>query len=282
ANLDQTVRQLRLKTGELERLNEDLVRATKLKSDFLARMSHELRTPLNSIIGFSGLLLAGDCGPLSDEQRESLEPVLRNGKNLLSLINDILDLSKIEADRLPIKIGPVNFAALVDSAIANLAVRASQKRILLKSDVEPIPTFLSDEVRLLQILNNLLSNAVKFTESGGVILQARMVDAAHLEIAVRDSGIGIDASDLPKLFTEFYQADSSRTGKYEGTGLGLAITKRLVEALGGTIAVESERGLGSAFTVTLAVAATAAEPDIRRGAGEMPLIRPSATSSPVT
>jgi signal transduction histidine kinase/CheY-like chemotaxis protein len=263
ATLEQKVadrtRDLTLKSEELARVNEDLIRLSKMKSDFLAKMSHELRTPLNSIIGFSDLVLSGSFGQITDKQRDALGRVVRNAKNLLQLINDILDLSKIEADRLTLKLGPVNLKVLVDSAIGNLEFKAVEKKISLKAEVDPaIPTLTSDEVRLLQILNNLLSNAVKFTHEGGVTLTAKLVEKDRVTISVRDTGIGMDAKDLASLFTEFYQADTSRTRKYEGTGLGLAITKRLVEAMGGTISVESRVGEGSTFSVVLPVVAASA------------------------
>jgi signal transduction histidine kinase/DNA-binding response OmpR family regulator len=258
--VDERTRDLRLKAEELARANEDLVRLTKLKSDFLARMSHELRTPLNSIIGFSDLMLAEGCGPLNDEQRDALERVKRNGANLLQLINDILDISKIEADRLALKLGAVSLRAVVDNAIGTLMLRASDKKIALTAAVGPdLPTLYTDEVRLLQILNNLLSNAVKFTERGGVTLTAGVAEDDRVVISVQDTGIGMSPDDLPQLFTEFYQADSSHTRRYEGTGLGLAITKRLTEALGGSVSVQSEVGIGSTFTVTLPVVAPGAQ-----------------------
>ncbi|HEX9822068.1 MAG TPA: response regulator [Methylomirabilota bacterium] len=257
--VDERTRDLRLKAEELARANADLVRLTKLKSDFLARMSHELRTPLNSIIGFSELLLAEGCGPLNDEQRDALERVKRNGTNLLQLINDILDISKIEADRLTLKLGPVSLRAVVDNALSSLLLRANEKKIALTAAVDPdLPTIYTDEIRLLQILNNLLSNAVKFTERGGVTLTARGAAGDRVVITVQDTGIGMSAEDLPKLFTEFFQADSSHTRRYEGTGLGLAITRRLAEALGGGVSVESEVGVGSTFSVTLPVVAPGA------------------------
>ncbi len=258
--VDERTRDLRLKAEELARANEDLVRLTKLKSDFLARMSHELRTPLNSIIGFSDLMLAEGCGPLNDEQRDALERVKRNGANLLQLINDILDISKIEADRLALKLGAVSLRVVVDNAIGTLMLRASDKKIALTAAVGPdLPTLYTDEVRLLQILNNLLSNAVKFTERGGVTLTAGAAEGDRVVISVQDTGIGMSPEDLPQLFTEFYQADSSHTRRYEGTGLGLAITKRLTEALGGSVSVQSEVGIGSTFTVTLPVVAPGAQ-----------------------
>ncbi len=257
--VDERTHDLRLKAEELGRANEDLVRLTKLKSDFLARMSHELRTPLNSIIGFSELLMAEGCGPVSEEQRDALERVMRNGKNLLQLINDILDISKIEADRLTLKYGTVELRAVVDNALSALMLRATEKKIALTAAVDPgLPALYTDEVRVLQILNNLLSNAVKFTEKGGVTLTARRAEAG-IVIAVQDTGIGIAADDVPKLFTEFYQTDTGRARKYEGTGLGLAITRRLAEALGGGVTVTSEAGIGSTFTVTLPLVAPGAE-----------------------
>jgi signal transduction histidine kinase/DNA-binding response OmpR family regulator len=258
--VDERTRDLRIKAEELARANDDLVRLTKLKSDFLARMSHELRTPLNSIIGFSELLLAEGCGPMNDEQRDALERVRRNGSNLLQLINDILDISKIEADRLTLKFGPVSLRSVVDNAVSSLLLRANDKKIALTAAVEPdLPTLYTDEIRLLQILNNLLSNAVKFTEQGGVTLTARSAADDRVIIAVQDTGIGMAAPDVAKLFTEFFQADSSHTRRYEGTGLGLAITRRLAEALGGGVNVTSEVGVGSTFTVTLPVVAPGAQ-----------------------
>ncbi|MBI3625561.1 MAG: HAMP domain-containing protein, partial [Candidatus Rokubacteria bacterium] len=245
-------RDLTLKSDELARANEDLIRMSKMKSDFLAKMSHELRTPLNSIIGFSDLVLSGSFGQTTEKQRDALGRVVRNAKNLLQLINDILDLSKIEADRLTLKLAPVNLKVLIGSAIGNLEFKALEKKIFLKSEVDPeIPTLQADEVRLMQILNNLLSNAVKFTHEGGVTLIAKLLDKNRVTMAVQDTGIGMTTKDLASLFTEFYQADTSLTRKYEGTGLGLAITKRLVEAMGGMITVQSEAGEGSMFTVTL-------------------------------
>ena len=261
--VDERTRDLKVKAEELARANDDLIRLTKLKSDFLARMSHELRTPLNSIIGFSELMLAEGCGPLNGEQRDALERVNRNGANLLQLINDILDISKIEADRLTLKFGAVSLRAVVDNALGTLMLRANDKKIALTAAVDPdLPTLYTDEIRLLQILTNLLSNAVKFTERGGVTLTARAADGDRVVLTVQDSGIGIGSDDVPKLFTEFYQADSSRTRRYEGTGLGLAITKRLVEALGGTVSVQSELGVGSTFTAVLPVAAPGAQAEL--------------------
>ena len=258
--VDERTHDLRLKAEELARANEDLLRLTKLKSDFLARMSHELRTPLNSIIGFSELLLADGCGPVNEEQRDALERVRRNGANLLQLINDILDISKIEADRLSLKFGPVSLRSVVDNAMSSLMLRAAEKKIALTAAVAPdLPTLYTDEIRLLQILNNLLSNAVKFTEQGGVTLTARAADGDRVVVVVRDTGIGMSAEDVGKLFTEFFQADSSHSRRYEGTGLGLAITRRLAEALGGGVTVQSEKGIGSTFTVTLPTVAPGAE-----------------------
>src|SRR5262249_10132452 len=257
--VDERTRQLRLKAEELSRANGDLVRLTKLKSDFLARMSHELRTPLNSIIGFSELLLAGGCGPVSEEQRDALERVVRNGKNLLQLINDILDISKIEADRLTLKFGPASLRVIVDNAISSMMLRATTKKIALCATGDPaVPAPFTDEGRPLHIVTNLISTAVKFTKQGGVTLTVRAA-AGGVVIAVQDTGIGIAAEDVPKLFTEFYQTDNGKAREFDGTGLGLAITRRLAEALGGGVTVASEPGVGSTFTVTLPIVAPGAE-----------------------
>ena len=264
ATLEQKVadrtRDLTLKSEELVRANDDLIRMHKTKSDFLAKMSHELRTPLNSIIGFSDLVLSGSFGQITDKQKDALGRVVRNAKNLLQLINDILDLSKIEADRMTLKLGPVNLKILIGAATGNLEFKALEKKIFLKAEVDPdIPTLQADEVRLMQILNNLLSNAVKFTHEGGVSLTAGLLDQNRVRMEVRDTGIGMTTKDLANLFTEFYQADTSLTRKYEGTGLGLAITKRLVEAMGGSISVASRLSEGSTFTVTLPLVAAGEE-----------------------
>ena len=258
--VDERTRDLRLQAEELARINEDMVRLTKLKSDFFARVTHELRTPLTAIIGFSELLRAGGCGPVTDAQRDALEKVWRSGTNLLQLINDILDLSKIEADRLSLRFARVELPVVVDVAVSTSALRAAQKGIALTTDLAPdVPVLRTDEARLLQILNNLLSNAVKFTDRGGVTIGARMVDAERVALTVRDTGIGIEAKDLGYLFTEFYQTDASQARRQEGTGLGLAITRRLAEALGGGVTVESAPGVGTTFTVTLPVVAPGAD-----------------------
>jgi signal transduction histidine kinase/CheY-like chemotaxis protein len=262
AKVDERTRELRVKAEELERANADLVRLTKMKSDFLAQMSHELRTPLNSIIGFSELVLSGGVGTVTAPQRDFLERINRNGKSLLQLINDILDVAKIEADRLTLKLAPLNVKLVVDAAVGNLALRAAQKGVQLTADVDPrIPEVTSDEVRLLQILNNLVSNGVKFTDQGSVTVTARLVHPRRLSLTVRDTGIGMDAKDVSNLFTEFFQTAEARARKQEGTGLGLVITKRLVEALGGTVAVQSERGVGTTFTVELPIVTADAEAD---------------------
>ncbi len=258
--VEERTRDLRLQAEELARVNEDMVRLTKLKSDFFARVTHELRTPLTAIIGFSELLRAGGCGPVTDAQRDALEKVWRSGTNLLQLINDILDLSKMEADRLSLRYSTVELPLVVDVAVSTSSLRAAQKGIALEAQLDrDLPPLHTDEARLLQILNNLLSNAVKFTDRGGVTIGARCVDPGHVALTVRDTGIGIDAKDLGYLFTEFYQTDASQARRQEGTGLGLAITRRLAEALGGGVAVESAPGVGTTFTVTLPLTAPGAE-----------------------
>src|SRR5437870_9552057 len=241
---------------ELSRLNAELDQAGKLKDQFLANVSHELRTPLNSVIGFSELLLTGEVegAPLSDTQRDYLETISRNGRHLLQLINELLDLSKIAAGRMDLRLEPVPLDPLLreaaDSVHAQLEAR--RHRLALEPAPEPV-TVTADRGRLLQILLNLLSNAIKFTTDGGrVTLSARLADGGrHVRVAVSDTGIGIAPEDQAKLFQEFVQLDAAPSRRYEGTGLGLALSKRLVELHGGAIGVESALGKGSTFWFTL-------------------------------
>jgi len=241
---------------ELSRLNAELDQAGKLKDQFLANVSHELRTPLNSVIGFSELLLTGEVegAPLSDTQRDYLETISRNGRHLLQLINELLDLSKIAAGRMDLRLEPVPLDPLLreaaDSVRAQLEAR--RHRLALEPAPEPV-TVTADRGRLLQILLNLLSNAIKFTPEGGrVTLAARLEGGGRqVRVAVTDTGIGIAPEDQAKLFQEFVQLDAAPSRRYEGTGLGLALSKRLVELHGGAIGVESALGQGSTFWFTL-------------------------------
>ncbi len=245
--------------GELSRLNAALDQASRLKDQFLANMSHELRTPLNSVIGFSDLLvtMASTDSPLTATQRDYVETISRNGRHLLELINELLDLSKIAAGRLELRLEPLELEPVLreagDSVRAQLV--AHQHRLAIEPPEAPI-VVTADRVRLRQVLLNLLSNAIKFTTDGGrITLRAGPEDSGRVRIAVTDTGIGIALTDQPRLFQEFVQLDASPSRRYEGTGLGLALSKRLVELQGGTIGVESQLGQGSTFWFTVPRAA---------------------------
>jgi signal transduction histidine kinase len=239
-------------SDELGRLYEQLEAANRHKSEFLANMSHELRTPLNAVIGFSDVLLEHTFGELNDKQDQYVGIILGSGRHLLSLINDILDLSKIEAGRMELELTAFDVPAALDNTVTLVRDRAARHSQTLAVEVEPgIETFVGDERKIKQILLNLLSNAVKFTPDGGRIgVRAARIDGG-IEIAVSDTGIGIAPEEQGLIFEEFRQVGSDYVRKREGTGLGLALTRRFVELHGGTIRVESEPGKGSTFTFTL-------------------------------
>ncbi|HEY9858022.1 MAG TPA: PAS domain S-box protein [Candidatus Obscuribacterales bacterium] len=237
---------------QIQLQNLQLLEAAQLKSQFLATMSHELRTPMNAIIGFSQLLLRQHQTKLNPQQRDMVERILNNGKNLLALINDILDLSKIEVGRLELKPEEINLAHLVKATTEELRSLAEQKNLdLLVSTNLVNPCIVNDTMRLRQVLVNLLSNAIKFTDSGSVRVEAWEVSPSCVAIAVQDTGIGIAQSDLQHIFEEFRQVDQTTTRKHGGTGLGLAITDWLVQMMDGSITVESALGQGSTFRVEL-------------------------------
>ena len=231
--------------------------ANEAKSRFLATMSHEMRTPLNGVLGMIGLLLAS---PLNPTQRRQAGLIRSSGQTLLAVLNDILDLSKIEAGRMDLEILPFALADTLQDVISLLAVRAEARGLVLTLHLPAdLPAALrGDASRLRQVLFNLVGNALKFTEAGGVrvVVSHRLQDDGRigLTIAVQDTGIGIPAEALPRLFTRFSQADSSTARRYGGTGLGLAITREIVELMGGRISVQSEPGVGSCFTVDLPLA----------------------------
>ncbi len=239
------------RTAELAVAKEHAEAADRIKSAFLATMSHELRTPLNSIIGFTGIMLQGLAGPLNPEQSKQLGMVQNSARHLLDLINDILDISKIEAGQLDVKSEEFDLRSSLAKVAAIVRPLAEKKGIELHEDIFPsIGTVCSDPRRIEQILLNLLNNAIKFTERGGVVLKAETAgDSARISIA--DTGIGIKPEDMEKLFQPFRQIDSGLTRQHEGTGLGLAICRRLAERLGGDISVASEFGKGSTFTFTI-------------------------------
>jgi len=243
-----------------ERLEDravELAQANKLKSEFLARVSHELRTPMNSINGYSEMLLKKTYGDLTERQSDRIERIFRNGRNLLALIDDLLDLSKIDAGKMELKIEACNVYDELESALNAMESQATARGLYLRLDVpQGIPPVQADSKRLRQILINLLGNAVKFTKQGGITLRA----ALHPDdprpmvwISVADTGIGISKENQSIIFDEFRQADGSITREYGGTGLGLAISKKLVDMMGGTIWVQSEVGVGSVFTFTLPI-----------------------------
>jgi len=236
---------------ELEIAKERAEASDRLKSAFLATMSHELRTPLNSIIGFTGIILQGYVGPLNDEQTKQLNMVRNSANHLLSLINDVLDISKIEAGQLQVSLKHFNLRDLIEKAVQSSRPSADKKGLTLSMIISPdIENVLSDYRRVEQILLNLLSNAIKFTEYGKVTVECRKMDG-HIRISVIDSGIGIKEEDMDKLFKAFQQVDTGLTRRYDGTGLGLHICKKLAELLNGKIWATSIWGSGSTFCFTL-------------------------------
>ncbi len=241
------------RTRELTEANIRLKKMERLKSEFLATMSHELRTPLNTIIGFTGIILKGMAGEVNEEQRKQLSMVYSSAKHLLSLINGILDLSKIEAGKMAILKDQFRLKDVVSEVIHSFSPMISQKGLQLVTEIpDDIPEIHSDRKKVFQIMLNLVGNAVKFTETGEIRIRCRF-DENRLEVSVSDTGIGIKEEDMELLFEAFRQIDGTAQRKYQGSGLGLYLCKRLVTLLGGTIRAESEYGKGSRFTFTLPV-----------------------------
>ena len=243
------------RTRELTVANDRLEAASRHKSEFLANMAHEFRTPLNSIIGFSEILGDPTFGPLTEKQARFAQNILVSGGHLLSLVNDLLDLSKVEAGRVELRPETFDLREALQAALATIRPQADPKHLDLELHADEAPSILTaDPVRFKQILLNLLSNAAKFTPEGGrITVTARAAQTGDfVELAVSDTGIGIKPDDLPRLFQEFVRLDTAITQRAEGTGLGLALTKKLVELHEGEISAASAgEGRGSTFTVRL-------------------------------
>jgi len=243
--LADALREIKEKSSELETVSRH-------KSEFLANMSHELRTPLNAVIGFSEVLLERMVGQLNEKQEEYLQDILDSGRHLLSLINDILDLSKIEAGRMDLDISHFWLPEAIDEAFTMVRADATRRGIGLTLRVGPdVGAIAADERKVKQVLFNLLSNAVKFTEDGGQVYVTASAAADEMVISVRDTGIGIADDEQERVFDEFYQSAETATGRAPGTGLGLPLAKRFVELHGGRLWLESKLGKGSNFTFTV-------------------------------
>ena len=249
--LNQLEQRFAERTRELEEANAKLRDLDRIKSEFLANMSHELRTPLNAIIGFSELMYDEKIGTLSAHQKEYIGDVLNSGKHLLSLINDVLDLSKVDAGRMEVLNSTFAIEHVITEVVQNIAPTISVKELKLIREIPvDLPEMTTDRRKLFQILLNLASNAVKFTDRGEIRIRCEIVHQT-MRVSVADTGIGVKSADLKVLFKPFSQADSSLRKRHEGTGLGLYLSRRLASLLKGELAVKSEYGKGSTFTVIL-------------------------------
>ncbi|HVW10837.1 MAG TPA: PAS domain-containing sensor histidine kinase [Bryobacteraceae bacterium] len=235
----------------LELRNREAEQANRLKTEFLSNMSHELRSPLHTIIGFAELLAEQTSGPLNDTQKRFITHVHRDSLHLLDLINDLLDLSKIEAGRIELRRESLPLAMVLEDAVASIRPRAEAKSLEILVVAPPTISILADRLRVRQILHNLLSNAVKFTQKGGRITLSAIGREQFAEISLTDTGIGIAEDQHEAVFDKFFQVRATARGHQQGTGLGLAITKRLVEQHGGTIWLRSQPGKGSCFTFSI-------------------------------
>ncbi|MDD1743791.1 MAG: ATP-binding protein [Methanomassiliicoccales archaeon] len=245
-HLEELVEQ---RTGELQTANIKLQELDRLKSMFIASMSHELRTPLNSIIGFTGILLQGLAGEMNEEQRRQLAIVKGSANHLLSLINDVIDISKIEAGKMEVSIAPFDLSALVREVAATFSQAAQTKGLRIAVSGPDSLEAESDDRRVRQVLVNLVANAIKFTDRGSVEIALRMRDGGA-EVSVRDTGIGIRQEDLSRLFGAFSQVITEGRPR-EGSGLGLYLSKKIADLLGGQIGADSKFGVGSVFNFTL-------------------------------
>lgn len=251
--MNNSIIQIEQAKEQAEEQRQQAEEADRAKTQFLANMSHELRTPLNAIIGYDEAMLSGMVGTFTDKQTQLLGHIQKNSRRLLSLINDILDLSKIESGSLEVYLSPIHVRKVMNETVDSLRSLSGEKGISLDVRIDPaVPeVILSDTKKLEQILVNLISNAIKFTDEGGISVDVDIVDTSTWRFAVKDTGIGIPSDSLEKIFDPFSQVDSSTKRKYKGTGLGLSITKRLVEGMGGEIKVTSEVEKGTTFTVSL-------------------------------
>ena len=265
ADLENRIREatadLAEQNARLQWQSQEVERANKLKSEFLASMSHELRTPINALIGYTALLLDGVLGEITAKQRDALMRGRAAAEHLLALINDILDLAKIEAGKMPLHVTEVTIREIVLEVGQQIEPMVRKKQLQFNTEVTPdTPSLLTDRTKVKQVLLNLLSNAVKFTTKGSVTLRACKVPAG-VQIDVIDTGIGIRPDDLQAIWEDFRQVDQSRTREFGGTGLGLSITRKLLDRLGGSVTVKSTYGDGSTFSVTLPL--TVSQTDIR-------------------
>ena len=236
---------------ELELRNRETEQANQLKTEFLGNMSHELRSPLHTVIGFAELLAEESQGPLNDRQKGFLTHIRKDSLQLLDLINDLLDLSKIEAGRMELRLEALDTGAVIGEVLSSVRLRAMAKSLDIGMDIPIATPIFADRLRLKQILHNLLTNAIKFTPDGGRVRVAAAPCAGYAEISVSDTGIGISVDQQQAVFDKFHQVRAGIQGGHEGAGLGLAITRQLVEQHRGTIWLRSEPGKGTCFTFTL-------------------------------
>jgi signal transduction histidine kinase len=257
---DELEAKVQAATAELAKQNEllrrqaiDLEQASAAKSQFLANMSHELRTPLNAILGYAAMTLQGISGELTPAQRKNVARIEANGRHLLAIINEILDITRIEAGRMPLQVSEFAVQDLLREVTTELEPIVARSTLRVETRISPkTPKMRTDRQKVKQILVNLLSNALKFTHAGSITIAVDHAGASKLvSIAVRDTGIGISDPDLEKIFEDFQQVDNTLTRAYGGTGLGLSICRRLATMLRGTIKVESQLGQGSTFTLVL-------------------------------
>jgi signal transduction histidine kinase len=243
------------RTTELTASLEELAEANRVKDDFLASMSHELRTPLNSIIGFSGILSQGLAGPLNEEQQKQIAIIRESGERLLGLVNDVLDLSRIESGRVEVLVEEFDLVSLVANMVETVGPMAEQKHLELSvSSIDPLIPMWTDREKVGQIVLNLLSNAIKYTDEGSVIVEVEPSrDGLTASVTVTDTGCGIQPEDIGGLFDRFATVRGLVRRVEDGAGLGLSISRRLATLLGGTLAVESMLGEGSTFTFRLPV-----------------------------